>query len=210
MKIAFVSNYFNHHQKPLSDALYDVTHGDFYFISTSQMSEERRKIGYDQMEIPSYVKYTYKDEQEKEECLKLINHSDVVIIGGAPRILAKERLKNNKLTFYYSERPYKIKPPIYKYPIHFLKNLKNIIRYRNLYILCASAFTSADYFKVCTFVNKAYKWGYFTEVKKYDDVDILLDKKTSNSILWVRSLDSLSSGTIKTNSIGYFFPTKAT
>lgn len=184
MKIVFVSNYFNHHQKPLSDALFSITFGDYAFVSTEEMSEERKKLGYGNWEIPEYVKYTYKTEQEKNECQKLIDEADVVIAGSAPRSLFETRLKNKKLTFYYSERPYKIKPTAYKYPIHFLKNIKPIIRHKNLYILCSSAYTSADYAKVFTFKNKAYKWGYFTAVKEYEDVDALIEKKTENSILW--------------------------
>ena len=34
-------------------------------------------------------------------------------------------------------------------------------------------------------MNKAYKWGYFTELKRYDDVDTLVEKKQPASILWV-------------------------
>lgn len=185
MKIVFASNYFNHHQKPLADALFDITSGNYTFVSTGQMSEERKKLGYGEGEIPKYVKYTYKTEQERIECQRLIDEADVVIIGSAPKSLLKTRLKNGKLTFYYAERPYKIKPPIYKLAVHFLRNVKNIIRHRNLYILCASAYTSADYAKVFTFKNKAYKWGYFTAAKEYKDIDALINQKAPNSILWV-------------------------
>lgn len=185
MKIVFASNYFNHHQKPLADALFDITSDNYKFVSTGQMSEERKKLGYGEGEIPEYVKYTYKTEQERIECQRLIDEADVVIIGSAPKSLLKTRLKNGKLTFYYAERPYKIKPPIYKLAVHFLKNFKNIIRHRNLYILCASAYTSADYAKVFTFKNKAYKWGYFTVAKEYQDPDALINQKAPNSILWV-------------------------
>ena len=34
-------------------------------------------------------------------------------------------------------------------------------------------------------LNKAYKWGYFPEVKQYDDVRALIVEKQKNSILWV-------------------------
>ena len=43
MKIVFISNYFNHHQKPLSDALFGMIGEGYSFISTSTMSEERKK-----------------------------------------------------------------------------------------------------------------------------------------------------------------------
>ncbi|MDY6367559.1 MAG: glycosyltransferase, partial [Clostridia bacterium] len=41
----------------------------------------------------------------------------------------------------------------------------------------------------CRFIgcykNKAYKWGYFPKVKKYEDIDTLVDGKTKNSFLFV-------------------------
>ena len=184
MKIAFVSNFYNHHQKPVADELYSMADVDYRFIETEKISEERLKMGWGGEEKPPYVLQTYTDQTAKENCQKIIDEADVVIIGSAPTELLKTRLKNRKLTFYYSERIYKEKPPVYKYPVHFLKNIKRIIRHRNLYILCASAYTSADYAKVFTFRNKAYKWGYFPAVKEYDDVDALIDEKTPNTILW--------------------------
>ena len=185
MKIAFVSNFYNHHQKPVADELYSMTGVEYHFIETAKISEERLKMGWGRDEKPTYVLQNYLDQSAKENCQKIIDEADVVIIGSAPKSLIETRLKNKKITFYYTERPYKIKPPIYKLAVHFLRNIKNIIRYKNLYILCASAYTSADYAKVFTFKNKAYKWGYFTLAKNYDDIDALIDKKMPNSILWV-------------------------
>jgi glycosyltransferase involved in cell wall biosynthesis len=65
-------------------------------------------------------------------------------------------------------------------------------RNKNLYMLCASAYTLADFSMVGAYKNKAYKWGYFPEVKKYD-LDKLSELKKQNEIpklLWVgRFLD---------------------
>ncbi len=46
--------------------------------------------------------------------------------------------------------------------------LLNHSRYRNknVYMLCASAYTSADFSLVGAYRNKSYKWGYFPEVKE--------------------------------------------
>ena len=185
MKVVFVSNFYNHHQKPFADAIYSKIGDGYHFIETAVISKERLNMGWGREEKPAYVLQNYINDEARENCQKIIDEADVVIIGSASRRLLENRLKNRKLTFYYSERIYKIKPPVYKYPVHFLKNIKNIIRHKNLYILCASAYTSADYKKVGSFVNKAYKWGYFTEVKYYEDIDALIEAKTKNSILWV-------------------------
>lgn len=181
MKIVFVSNFYNHHQKSFADSLYSMIGDNYHFIETAKISEERLNMGWGTEEKPSYVLQTYNEEKK---CKSVINEADVVIIGSAPRSLIETRLDNKKLTFYYSERPYKVKPPFYKYPVHFLKNFKHIIRHKNLYVLCASAYTSADFAKVCTFLGKAYKWGYFTEVKRYEDVNTLIAEKVPSSILW--------------------------
>ena len=185
MKIAFVSNYFNHHQRPLSNALFDLTCGDYYFISTATMSEERKKMGYGEENIPAYVKYTYTSEDEKEECQKIIDTADVVIIGSAPYSMIKTRLKKGLLTFIYTERTYKKGVPYLKLPLHFVRNFRKYIRFKNFYVLCASAYTPLDFSKTFSFVGKAYKWAYFTEVKKYDNIDDVISAKSKNSILWV-------------------------
>ena len=67
MKIVFVSNYFNHHQKALSDAFFNYTNGNYFFIQTSPMSEERIKLGYKEECLPNYVLVSY-DDCTKERC----------------------------------------------------------------------------------------------------------------------------------------------
>lgn len=184
MKIVFVSNFFNHHQKPLADVLFSMTGVEYFFIETKTISKERLNMGWGGEEKPSYVLQNYINQQTKECCQKLIDDADVVIIGSAPTSLIEKRLKEGKLTFYYSERPYKVKPPFYKMAVHLLRNLNNIVRYKNLYILCASAYTSLDYAKAFTFKNKAYKWGYFPEFIEYPDIESIIEAKKPNSIMW--------------------------
>ena len=185
MKIVFLSNYFNHHQRPLSDALFKICDGQYFFISTSEMSNWRKEFGYGEEKIPEYVKYTYKSEIESVECQNYIDNADVVIYGSAPYSMLETRLKKGLLTFMYAERPYKKGVPTLKLPVHILKAIRKYVRFRNLYLLCASAYTSVDFSKMWAFVGKAYKWGYFTELKEYDDIDCLIDEKDKTSILWV-------------------------
>lgn len=185
MKIAFASNYFNHHQKPFSDAMYALIGDDYAFIETIPMEEERLKMGWGGEEKPAYVKQCYGNPEQINRCQRLIDEADVVLIGSAPWDLVAERLKAGKLIFKYSERIYKKGCPYYKLPWHFYLNTKRYRRYENLYLLCASAYTAGDFAKTFTFLNKAYKWGYFPETKHYDDVDGLIAAKKPASILWV-------------------------
>ena len=80
MKIVFLSNYFNHHQKPLSDSMYSLLGNDYYFVETSEIPEFRRKLGYGDISAPYVVKY----EGNEREINRLIMDADVVVYGEAP------------------------------------------------------------------------------------------------------------------------------
>ena len=184
MKIAFVTNFYNHHQKPLADAMYSMLGDDYHFIETKPISEERLNMGWGGDQRPSYILQSYTDEASKNRCQDIIDNADVVIYGSAPHKMMEARLKKGRLTFIYSERPYKEGIPYIKLPLHIYKASKKYRRYKNLYILCASAYTAADFAKMWAFIGKAYKWGYFPETKEYEDIDALIEAKVPNSIMW--------------------------
>lgn len=184
MKIVFVSNYFNHHQRYLSDELFILTNGEYHFIATSKMSEERKKIGYKNDNTPSYVILAYESEYAKEKSMELILSADVVIAGSAPEKMFTQRISNGNLVFRYSERPLKKGDNILKYFPRMIrwnqKNPKN----KPIYMLCSSAYTSLDYTKYHVFKNKMFKWGYFPQFITYDNVENLIRQKDKNSIIW--------------------------
>lgn len=195
MKITFFSNFLNHHQLPFCKEMYECIGEDFRFVATEPVPEERLNMGYHDMSTQyPFALNTYSSKKAYEEAVKLGNESDVVIIGSAPKLLIENRLKANKLTFYYMER-------IFKKGRHRILNPKTLSylllnhsrhRNRNLYMLCASAYTLADFSLVGAYKNKAYKWGYFPEVKKYDLNELMSLKKQNKipKLLWVgRFLD---------------------
>ena len=179
MKIAFLSNYFNHHQRFLSNALSEKC--EYSFIETSSMTEERINLGWGVSSVPNYVK-NYK--AQKEECDKILEEADAIIYGSAPYSIIEKELKRGKPVFVYSERIYKKPVKWYMYPVRWVQFFKKWGRYKNAYLLCASAYTALDYAKTGTFKNKAFKWGYFPECKKYENIDSLIERKQKNSILW--------------------------
>lgn len=172
---------------PLSDALFSLTDGNYSFISTTEMSEERRKLGYTIENIPDYVRNIEikdADDFDRNECLKIIDDADVVIAGAAPEILLKKRISEKKLTFRYSERLLKKGKSVIKYlPRRFRFHRKNP-KNAPIFLLCTSAYTAADYLSFGLFKNKAYKWGYFPKVRRYDNINILLGKKDPAKIFW--------------------------
>ena len=183
MKVVFLSNYYNHHQSSFSMEMNKLTDNGFYFIETAEMTMERKSLGYE-IEKPKFVLQYYEKEQ-KDYCINLINEADVVIYGSAPYSLIVNRLKQEKLTLIYSERLFKKKYAYLKVLILMLggKNYKHYSKYKNAYLLCASAFSSYDYNRLGAFKNKAFKWGYFPPIKEYK-VDDFIKSKTPNSILW--------------------------
>ncbi len=184
-RVVFLSNYFSHHQKPFSDEMFGILGDGYLFIETETMDLERKNLGWGMTEFPSYVVTKEKLEKDIEFYKNLINLADVVIIGSAPDYLISQRKKEKKLIFRYSERPLKKGNSPLKYIYRFVKwRMINTPRC-NIYMLCASAYTAADYVKFGMFKNKCYKWGYFPEVKQYKDINELIAKKKKNSIIWV-------------------------
>ncbi|MBR3639958.1 MAG: glycosyltransferase [Clostridia bacterium] len=183
MKIVFLSNYFNHHQKPFCDAMMKKTNGDFRFIAYEKLSEERIKMGY-RVLVEDYVVEGDKKENSSL-CDDWIENADAVIIGSAPWSAVQKRVKQKKLTFVYSERLYKNGCS----PLRLLKSLiiflKKYTFRKNVYCLAASAFTAHDYNLGLAFINKTFKWGYFPPTYRYDEGQ-LLEKKRHRylSIVW--------------------------
>ena len=183
MRIVFLSNYFNHHQKFLSDALFKETKGQYKFIATSKMRDERKALGYGIDDVPEYV----MDSNEtgiNDETARLIDEADVVIIGNVDHKIIKKRIKNNKLIFRYAERPLKHGNQWFKYPIRFVNFYKNNPPNKSIYLLCSSAYTKNDYSEFGLFGKKAFKWGYFPEMKKYDSLEKMINAKERKDILW--------------------------
>lgn len=192
MRICFLSNYFNHHQKPISDALFEKTSGNYYFVATGEISEWRKQLGYKEMNAPYVLEYG--KDNENGEIDRIILDSDVVILGAADISLVKKRLIAGKLTYLCTERIYWKNIPWYRLLSHYCKFYWWYRRFDNFYLLCASAYTSSDFLRTGTFKDKAYKWGYFPERIKYHESELIIRKEKNNtesgyvSILWVGRL----------------------
>lgn len=183
MKIVFVSNYYNHHQAPLSEAFDRKMNGDYYFIQTIPMDEERASMGWGET-LPQFVVKSYQNEETYKKALRLIDEADVVIVGSAPQRMITGRIRQGKLVFRYSERIYKNKKKLLTLPLRFVKYHLDNFPSRNVYLLCASAYAAADYAKTGMYRGKAFKWGYFPPTISYENIDSLIHSKKPGSILW--------------------------
>ena len=185
MEAVFLSNFYNHHQMPLSRSFYQMLGDHYLFVETTPMDAERRQMGYQEFEEPFVCQFG----DCPKACMDRISQADVVIFGSAPEKLIRERLKKGKLVFQYSERIYKIPPKWYEMPARAAKYYLNRSRFQNCYLLCASAFVSQDYNSTKTYPNRMYRWGYFPETKHYR-LEELFAGKNRHKILWVgRFLD---------------------
>ena len=182
MYIVYLSNYFNHHQKPLSDAFYAKTNGEYIFVETTSIPNERKQLGYKELEAPYVLRYS----ENRILVDSLIMSADVVIIGEAPVRMVAKRLRQRLLTFHDNERRYKSLIKYLKWPIYTFKSL-----FLNQgHLLCASAFAARDFRLSGMQTSKCYKWGYFTEVKNFDIEELMMRKQSKvsedqvPSILW--------------------------
>jgi len=188
MKIVFVSNYINHHQIPFCNAMNELLQGQFTFIQTEVMEEERLQMGWELPEVPGYVHYFYKEE---EFCRQLILDCEVVLFGGTEdESYLAERLKADKLVIRISERLYKEGQWKALSPRGLKKKYADHTRYRKkqVYLLCAGAYVPSDFHLIRAYPRKMFCWGYFPETRHYD-IDQLMDQKGYGeekipSILW--------------------------
>ena len=180
MKITFVSNFYNHHQAFLSRKLYQLTNGEYRFVATTEVPIERRSLGYSADKDNFVIYYP----ESTLEALDWIDSADIVIFGSAPIYLLQNRIKEKKIVFKYSEHLLKKGFQWWKYPIRWWRWHRNNPAKAPIYMLCASAYTAGDYAKFGLFKGKTYKWGYFPECKKYENIDALMQQKDPKQILW--------------------------
>ena len=190
VKLVFLSNYFNHHQRALSDAFAAHLGGKYVFIETTPMPAERKQLGYSMQTYPDYVIPYSIDQTNRQRCRNYIDDADIVIVGSAPHDLTERRIRQGKLLFRYAERPLKEGDTWWKFPFRLVTWRHHHPQNRNLYLLTAGAYTAADYAKYGLYRGRCYRFGYFPPTERYDDIEALMTQKEPMSLLWVgRFLD---------------------
>lgn len=188
MKIVFVSNYMNHHQLKVSQEF--LKYSDYLFIATNPISEERKALGYKDMNKGyDFVLCSYDNQENYNLAIEKINEADIVIFGSCPFEMIRERIEDNKLTYRFSERLFKNHKILRKLSPSYVKKIKDqCTRYKdkNYYLLCASAYAEEDYNWFGAFKNKCFRWGYFPNIESFDQEleNVVKKKNKSNTILW--------------------------
>lgn len=168
MILTFYTNFINHHQVHLADELYRLLGRNYFMVVMEPLPNAFINNGYPDYSDRPYLIKAYNNDG-KSKALSLAIDADVVIIGSAPDTYIEKRLALNKLTFRYNERFFKSGYYTLLSPVTIYSLFKNHIRYRNknLYMLCASAFTVNDTNLIFAYPDKCFKWGYFSEVNKH-------------------------------------------
>ncbi len=180
MKLIFVSNYFNHHQQPVSDRLYELCKqqgGSYIFMQTEAMEEERIRMGWGEVfrNTPYLVQY-WENPKENQ---RLIDEADEVIFGGTDEeSYIQFRLKEGKPIWRYSERLYKNGRYKFISPRGLRKKFLDHTRYGagRVYLLCAGAYVAGDFRMVLAYPGKKLRFGYFPACKEYDLDDLMGNK----------------------------------
>ena len=185
MIIVYVSNFLNHHQKLVADILYTTEGVEYTFVETIPMYNWLKKGGYTDYSQEPYVLKAWENIENKQKTIDLVLAADIAIFS-CPESLQYQviRAKTGKLTFDVSERWLKrgwlnlASPRLLKYLWYYF----TVFNHKRVYKLCSSAFACGDHYKLHSFKDKCYKWGYFTKVDRNLDVEESLGVSTSETL----------------------------
>lgn len=183
ISIVFYTNFINHHQLLLADELYLLTNHNFFLVEIQPMFEWLKKNGYSDFSSRPYVIQAWKDNIQRQKAWKLCVSADVALFGADSLNYQVERAKSGKLSFEVSERWLK-RGLINVFSPRLLKNMwfyHTLFYKKPVYKLCSSAYAAGDQYKLHSYRDKCYKWGYFTKVEDLD-IAAVVENRTCSSI----------------------------
>lgn len=170
MTVTYFSNFLNHHQANVADELYEKQGTDYTFVELCPIYDWLLKGGYSDLSSRPYVLQAWRSPENYRKAEDLALNADVALFGG-PETLKLEvmRAKTGKLTFDVGERWLKrgllnlASPRLLRYFWYYY----TVFSKENVYKLCSSAYACGDHYKLYSFKNRCYKWGYFTKVEDF-------------------------------------------
>ena len=187
MKVTFFANYLNPHTIHLCDAFYRILGDDFAFVASAEIDAERKTLGWSDSEKAPYEIRIGESPESRDKAKQLANESDAIIHGSAPLEYVGDAIKHGKLVFRHFERINKKGRWTLLLPPRLLSVLRRYVVYgkKNVFVLCASAYTAGDFALLNAYRGRMYKWGYFFESGK-TNIEGLFRKKDNEvvEILW--------------------------
>lgn len=175
MKLAYYVNYINHHRVALADELYILLKDDFVLIATMPYNVKELKGGGDFSSRP-YCLMAAETDDAHTLAMKYAREAEICSFGAGAMDYAIERAKNGRkdgVVFETSERWLKrgwvncISPRL----IRWWWTYQTLFKKRGFYKLCSSAFAAEDHYKLNTYKDRCYKWGYFIDVDRNYDIE---------------------------------------
>lgn len=174
MRLAFFNNSLNHHQVNVADELYKLLGDEYVYITTVASNKIGLKGGANYNTRP-YCLCAGDASVSKEKALEYARTADVCIFGASSLEYAVERAKfdKNALSFELSERWLKkgwlniLSPHLLRWWLAYQKYFRSA----NFYKLNSSAYGAIDHYRMFSYRNRCYKWGYFTKVENVSKVE---------------------------------------
>lgn len=167
MKILQVNNIVSHHQLPFSKELVSIVgEENFLFAALGRPDSERLNNGWKKDYNENWIIHPNDSVESQIRFDKFWNEADVVICG--ERLISKmqERVNNNKICFYMSERWWK--PPVGILRLCHPAYLKMFLEFKQLskskyfHHLPIGPFAARDMALVTSMPSRVWAWGYFT------------------------------------------------
>lgn len=187
MKILFVAQNIDHHKVPFVQELIRHFGEENIKYATPVRAEQKRiKMGFPIYENASWLLEINASTEKEFE--KLFDNSDIVLCNIREYYqLMEKRLKQNKPTFYFSERWFKsglgkarlLHPRIMNIVYHFRK----LSSYPSFFYLAQGQYAAEDFKFMHLCKGRIFNFGYFTSVEKSYSQNRTLPPDKIN-ILW--------------------------
>ena len=190
MKLVFYSLILNHHQACVADEFYKILGDDYAFVETAECHDSKGgAVDYSQR---PYLVKAWSNPTEYAKAMQMALEADVCVFGGYEALpFEKARVKRGLLSFDMGERMLKrgwlnlASPRI----------LKMVMAYhiggwskKPIYKLCCSAFGKGDQYKLRSFRDRCYKWGYFIDVPTIVPNGMFVVNKSCIKFMWCARL----------------------
>ena len=189
MKLVFYSLVLNHHQAYIADEFYRLLGDGYAFVETAECHDSKGAV--DDYSKRPYLLRAWKSVEAYGKAMEFAMTAEVCVFGGYEALpFEKARMRKSLLSFDMGERMLKrgwlnlASPRILQMVLAY-----HLGRWskKPIYKLCMSAFAAKDQYKLMSFKNRCYKWGYFTSVDEDFGVEASLDvstKDTCYTLMW--------------------------
>ena len=166
----------------MADALYNRLYNNFIFIDDGKVRKQYGRQDFTASNANIYGNRPYiirlnESDSVLAKVRQLIYDADVLLAGGEPFELVRDRILGNKLTFRLGERS--MKGPLWKDLIRIVKLKSHYDRYSrpNYRKLSLSGYDAND-MRLCnkSYRDKCYNFAYFNQIPSIGIEDIMHNK----------------------------------